>query len=98
MEELLRIGRRCEIIEPGTTKNENVPDSLSPWDVRRTALPRSLLNNRVTASVEHGNGSDGLLWKLVRSALGPTESQAKRRRVLGLLLLEVRCRPLDRGA
>jgi hypothetical protein len=31
-------------------------------------------------------------------ALGPTESQAKRRRVLGLLLLEVRSRPLDRGA
>ena len=63
----MRIGSRCEIGEPGTTQKRKRPGLIESWDVRRTALPRSLLKNRVMVWVEHGNGSDGLLWKLVRA-------------------------------
>jgi hypothetical protein len=40
------------------SKNENVPDSKESWDARRTALPRSLLTNSLTASGLGGNGSN----------------------------------------
>ena len=42
---------------------QNVPDLVKSWDVCRTALPRSLLNIRVKAGPEPGNGTFGLLWK-----------------------------------
>ena len=42
---------------------QNVPDFVKSWDVCRTALPRSLLNIRVSAGREPVNGPFRLLWK-----------------------------------
>jgi hypothetical protein len=43
--------------------NENAPDLVESWDVRRTALPRSLLTTSLSVGRWHVNGSKGLLWK-----------------------------------
>jgi hypothetical protein len=39
------------------------PRLIESWDARRTALPRSLLTNRVTIRAAQGNGTNGLLEK-----------------------------------
>ena len=41
---------------------QNAPNSFESWDVRRTALPRSLLTTTLTFRPAAGNGSNGLLW------------------------------------
>ncbi len=69
----------CEKWDGATLQpaNENVPHSSESWDVRRTALPRSLLTTSLTLGQWHVYGSDGLLWKTKKQA-----SQVRREQLL----------------
>ena len=69
------IGASCQFVSP-TWAAEKVnrktkrPRLIESWDARRTALPRSLLNNRLTLEAWGGNGPDGLLRKCLISQAG----------------------------
>ncbi len=56
-------GRKFSFKKQNSSTKQNVPRLVESWDACRTALPRSLLMNRLSIRARDGNGSDGLLRK-----------------------------------